>query len=222
MITELFKSSQPLPKIPVDFNKKDVKTLLKKYALANNFLLTVARSNNTMIHFQCKKGGKYRNSRNLTEDDRKCWRNTQRSDCPFFVRIGTNKSGHYIYLPSTKDEEHSHNHRLEVENVLSNSMGRKKMLDSKDIETLQQGIEQNIPTRTIQKVLSEETQYNKLTVHDINDLKYSMTNRVDIRSDDGAANLIDHMESKGYIVECKRSPVSGNVDGIFFLPILLF
>lgn len=100
--------------------------------------------------------------------------------------------------------------------MLSRSTGRKHLLDSNDIKKLHQGIQQNITSKQIQRALSAQTSYNKLTIHDINNLKYTTINKIDIKSVNGATLLIDHIQSQGFITEYRRDPILGNLDGLLF------
>ncbi|KAG2200442.1 hypothetical protein INT47_011422 [Mucor saturninus] len=125
------------------------------------------------------------------------------------------KDGGFSYTQPTGDERF-HNHPLSAENVLLSSNGRKNKLNSDDVEKIQKGIEQEIPTKLIQKLISAESGVNKLTVHDINNLRYKNTDRVNLRSDDGAKLLIHHIKSKGYNTAYRCDPISRNIDGLFF------
>jgi hypothetical protein len=156
--------------------------LLKSTPQKNSFETVIVRSTATSAHLKCKKGGQYRSVRRLTEEERTSWRNSCRTECPFYIRIGKKKGEEFTYLPAISENEHFHNHDLNEENMLSTSSGRKLSLSSSDREELQRGIERNVPSKAIQQILTSETNYNKLTVHDINNLKYSTTNKVDIRS----------------------------------------
>ncbi|KAG2210900.1 hypothetical protein INT47_000054 [Mucor saturninus] len=61
---KLFEVSAPLPTLPPNATKEITTDLIKNYALENNFELTKVRSSETRIHFQCKRGGVYRNTQN--------------------------------------------------------------------------------------------------------------------------------------------------------------
>lgn len=217
MNTGYFLSSKPLPSIPENATKEIVIKILKEHAVENNFKIVIARSTSTNVHLKCVKGGTYRNTRKLTEEDRQVWKNSQRTNCPFLIRVAKSKNGGFIYLKPTTESEKFHNHELTKENLLATSDGRKSLLDSNDIEKLQRGIDQNLPTKTIQHILSGEADYNKLTVHDINNIRYTTaTNRVDVNSDDSATLIINHIKAANFIVESVCNSVSRDLEGLFF------
>ncbi|KAG2191505.1 hypothetical protein INT47_005119 [Mucor saturninus] len=66
-----FEVSAPLPTLPPDGTKEITTNLIKNYALKNYIELTKVRSSETRIHFQRKRGGIYRNTRELSEANRK-------------------------------------------------------------------------------------------------------------------------------------------------------
>ncbi|KAG2191831.1 hypothetical protein INT47_011579 [Mucor saturninus] len=212
---KLFEVSAPLPTLPPNATKEITTDLIKNYALENNFELTKVRSSETRIHFQCKRGGVYRNTRELAEANRKRQKDSCKCNCPYYIKVKTTKDGGFSYTQPTGDERF-HNHPLSAENVLLSSNGRKNKLNSDDVEKIQKGIEQEIPTKLIQKLISAISGVNKLTLHDINNLRYKNADRVNLRSDDGAKLLIHHIESKGYNTAYRCNPISRNLDGLFF------
>lgn len=216
MNTEIYESSEPLPLISESSTKDTVVNAVKEYAKRNGFEVVIARSTAHSAHLKCKKGGAYKNVRNLSEDDRKSYRNTCRIQCPFYIRIGTKKDKGLTYLSHVSNDEKYHNHEINDENLLSTSAGRKSLLDLNDMEELQRGIEQKLPSKMIQKILSSESDHNKLTIHDINNLKYTMIDRVDINGADGGTDFMNYIESHGFIVEHYCNPTSGDIKGIFF------
>ncbi|KAG2205275.1 hypothetical protein INT47_009540 [Mucor saturninus] len=88
-----------------------------------------------------------------------------------------NQGWRFSYTQPTGDERF-HNHPLSAENVLLSSNGRNNKLNSDDVEKIHKGIEQEIPTKLIQKLISAESGVNKMTVHDINNLRYKI--RIDM------------------------------------------
>lgn len=89
-------------------------------------------------------------------------------------------------------------------------------MNSSDIEKLQRGIELKISSNLIQESLRTGSVFRKLSVHDINNLKYSTTNRVDIMFSDGATLLIHHVESHGFITAYRCDAVPENLDRLLF------
>ncbi|KAI7867336.1 uncharacterized protein EV154DRAFT_488330 [Mucor mucedo] len=57
---------------------------------------------------------------------------------------------------------------------------KENKLDSENVEKIPKGIEQEVPTKVIQKLISAESGVKKLTVHDINNLRYKNTDRVNL------------------------------------------
>ncbi|KAI7886552.1 uncharacterized protein EV154DRAFT_485100 [Mucor mucedo] len=186
--------SAPLPTLPPNATKEITTDLIKNYALENNFELTKVRSSETRIYFQCKRRGVYRNTRELAEANRKRQKDSCKCNCSYYIKVKTTKDGGFFYTQPTGDE-HFHSHPLSAENVFLSSNGRKNKLHSDDVKKIQKGIEQEVPTKLIQKLISAESGVNKLTVHDINNLRYKNTDRVNLRSDNGAKLLIHHIES---------------------------
>ncbi|KAG2191421.1 hypothetical protein INT47_002914 [Mucor saturninus] len=189
---KLFEVSAPLPTLPPNATKEITTDLIKNYALENNFELTKARSSEARIHFQ-------------SEANRKRQKDSCKCNCPYYIKVETTKDGGFSYTQPTGDERF-HNHPLSAENVLLSSNGRNNKLNSDGVEKIQKGIEQEIPTNGV----------SKLTVHDINNLRYKNTDRVNLRSDDGVKLLIHHIESKVYNIAYRCDPISRNHDGLFF------
>ncbi|KAI8880689.1 hypothetical protein K501DRAFT_190654, partial [Backusella circina FSU 941] len=111
--------------IPENAEKNTAKKLLTEYAIQNNFTLTTANSGPTFIHLKCKKGGEYRNWQNLSEEERKCIKNSTRISCPYYIRIGNSKTQGFHYVQSVSVDEHYHKHSLNCNILLATTSGRK-------------------------------------------------------------------------------------------------
>ncbi|KAG1460651.1 hypothetical protein G6F56_005899 [Rhizopus delemar] len=178
-IPTYYEVASALPHIPENSDKETTKAILKEYAIRNNFILTVCQSSEKSLHFKCKKGGSYKNWRNLSEEDRQRRKKSSRTGCPFYVRLSNKKERGFRYLPPLTKNEHLHNHSISENDLLDTSIGRKSKLTAEEIEKVKEGIVQNLSTKAILKSISSTKGTCKLTIHDINNSKYAIKNKSD-------------------------------------------
>ncbi|KAI8974639.1 hypothetical protein BDB01DRAFT_853692 [Pilobolus umbonatus] len=169
----------PLPDISLEDDKDMIREKMDKYATRNNFVLVAYKSSRDQFYLRCEKGGRYRNWRKLSPEDRKRHKCTIRQECPFKVKFFKRKNGAF-YLVRPKGDDLCHNHPLEEDNLLSSCRGRKNNLTAEDIKKVTEAIDSNTPTTTIQKAINKDRVFHKLTIHDINNMKYSLR----VKSDD--------------------------------------
>ncbi|KAI9276382.1 hypothetical protein BY458DRAFT_488769 [Sporodiniella umbellata] len=175
------KLPSPLPDIPKNSDKEEVKKMLMEYALCHNFILTVCQSSAKLLHLKCKKGGSYKNWRRLNKEDRRRHKKSGRTGCPFYIRLSNKKGLGFQYLSPRVDRERFHNHLIDERNSFDTSAGRKSKLTVDDLKKVTEGIEKNLPTKTILKSISSDG-FCKLTIHDINNKKYAAKKQTTLRS----------------------------------------
>ena len=213
--SELITVPNALPRIPEDANKEHVRELLQKFALENNFFLVTYYSTDTVLHLRCKRGGSYSNWRGLQEEERKRLKKTIRADCPYKIRVSDKKGKGFQYI-AVKGNECFHNHPIDEASSLATDKGRKSKLDASDLTKINESIELNFPSKLIQKSISNKSSFNKLTIHDINNMKYSIKKRMNLKSDEGASKLLDYIKGKGFQTSFHCDSATEVVDGIFF------
>ncbi|KAG0166601.1 hypothetical protein DFQ30_006982, partial [Apophysomyces sp. BC1015] len=215
---KLYPVQQPLPQFPTNGfpDRGTVRKVLNEYAVANNFTLATKFSTPTKLYLKCTKGGSYRNTRNLQDSDRKKLCETALVGCPYLLRLYLRKDLGFCLVEPKNEEERHHNHPITPESLSTSSKARKLMLTEDDIRNLTTMVDANVSTRCIQKALNEENVLrNKLTVHDINNLKYQSTKRSSVDLHETATILVRQMEDKGYTVLYEHDG-SGRLQRLFF------
>lgn len=115
-LNRLYKVTAQIPAIPNKSSKESAKNLLAEFALENNFMLAYDKTDLPRLELKCTKGGTYRNTRGITENNRKRQKITKKISCPNKIRYKITAEGVYI-LQSQTDIEMHHNHPLTVENL---------------------------------------------------------------------------------------------------------
>ncbi|KAI8098338.1 uncharacterized protein B0P05DRAFT_582677 [Gilbertella persicaria] len=154
------------------------------------------------LNFKCIKGGKYKDSLKLGDLERKKLAFTARNECPYLLRLSNLKNGGFKFRSARSEEETFHNHPLDEANLLNTHKGRYSNLEVEEIRAISIEIDQNSKARDIQKSISIGNKYNKVTVHDVNNLKYfaKKPEAISKASEIEAIRLIEAMESKNFVL----------------------
>lgn len=137
-------------------DKKAIKVLLDNYATKNNFNITAFRSNKRKLYHKYQKGGSYRNTCNLNEDDRGKLGKTTQSGCPYMIRLCFRSEGDTFFLVNPNTEYKSyHSHSLTENNLLSTiNSGRRSALTQNEAILANGMVVSTAPVRNIQRTVT--------------------------------------------------------------------
>ncbi|OBZ82819.1 hypothetical protein A0J61_09133 [Choanephora cucurbitarum] len=116
------------------------------------------------------------------------------------------------------DKAHMHNHSLDDANLMSSSEGRKNNLNLSNAKKISIGIEQSSTSSKIQESISNVLNYNKLLIHDINNMRYETKQKrhYSLRASEKAVtDLINQIEDEDFSTEYAYNS-SGYLTSIFF------
>jgi hypothetical protein len=191
-------------------DKKAVKVLLGNYATENNFNITTYRSDKQNLYYKCQKGGFYRKTRNVNEDECKRLGKTTQAGCSYMIRLYFRSKNNAFFLAYPNNENESyHNHSLTESNLFSTAPGRRSALTQNEAILA--------TARNIQRaVTGDDSLLHKLTINDINNLCYKSVDGVsDKRPFKTASRLIQLMEDSQYTVGYGYGETN-HLDRIFF------
>lgn len=210
----IYEVATKLPEFSNNVDSTQAKNLLKQFANENNFHLTVLKSDSRRIHLGCSKGGTYRNVRKIANEDRQRAVSTRKIGCPYEIRCKI--SGGAVTVKEQTDMQMYHNHPLIKEDFCSTSEGRLTNLTAEDLKTLQDGIKNKVPTKMIQRSISNGKSYDSLYAHDIANMKAQQARKeaMPFRNSDGTV-LIEKMKSQNFKVVYRRCH-EDYIGGIFF------
>ncbi|OAD73333.1 hypothetical protein PHYBLDRAFT_65941 [Phycomyces blakesleeanus NRRL 1555(-)] len=130
---------------------------MQEYALANNFALVIKDGKPTRVYLKCSKGGHYKNTRKIDDNDRKKIPSSGMIGCPYLLKVSYKKAAKgYFLLKATHEIEAFHNHPLDDECMESILKGRLSRVTTEDSIMITKLIETNTKTREIQKAINDE------------------------------------------------------------------